>query len=82
MSNFQIASINWPFLVVFYMSGQFLFELSFCFSVCISVHCSSALVVLDMCLSAFPTVEHFSFEQTRNLTVRPRCSLALPTSLS
>lgn len=80
VSNFQFASINWP-LLVFFMSGQFLFELSFCFSVCISVHCRSALVVLDRCLSVFPALLCSSFEQTWKLTFKPRWSLALPTSL-
>lgn len=64
MSYFYFASINWPFLVVLYMSGQFLFELRFWFSVGISVHCGNALVVLERCLSAFLTLEHFSFEHS------------------
>lgn len=36
-----------PFLVVFDISGQFRFKLSFCLSSCISVHPGNAFVVLN-----------------------------------
>ena len=68
-----------PFLVVFDISGQFQFELSFCFSNCISVCPGNALVVLNGYSFAFPSLVRFSlgFEQTQKLAVKPNFNFPL-----
>ena len=72
------------FLVVFDFSGQFQFEMSFCFSSCISVHPGNALVLLNGYSSTSPSLVRFAFgfEQTQKLAVKPRGALAPPTSLT